>query len=340
MEPPARPAPDRPPPDPPDRDPPDRPTLLDPADRRTLLPEPDRPTLLPEPDRPTLLLSVDFEDWHQLVRRRVGASNWQEPGPALERQTRALLALLDELSVKATFFILGIAARAHPTLVEAVAERGHEIGCHGDAHRPVYLQTADEFAADLQAARTTIERLTGTAPIGYRAPAFSITRDAAAWAYDVLSSEGFVYDASEHDTPRVRDRARSPAAGPRQVGPSLWEFPVAVWRAGGAIVPVGGASYWALLPRAAILHGLRRAGPLAGLYLHPQELDPQPLRAGARGASGAQRLHAALRSAQRNVARRRAPTMLKAIAERYQLIPYGQAYAHLSTGARSEPVQN
>ena len=60
-----------------------------------------------------LLLSVDFEDWHQLVRRRVGITGWEQPGPALARQTETLLALLDEVGARATFFVLGMAARAH-----------------------------------------------------------------------------------------------------------------------------------------------------------------------------------------------------------------------------------
>ncbi len=126
--------------------------------------------------RPTLLLSVDFEDWHQLVRRRVGAANWQEPGPALARQTDAMLALFDELNARATFFVLGMAARAHPELLQRIVAAGHEIGCHGDAHLPVHAQSPQEFAADLRAARATIEQLTGRTPVGYRAPAFSITQ--------------------------------------------------------------------------------------------------------------------------------------------------------------------
>jgi hypothetical protein len=72
-----------------------------------------------------LLLSVDFEDWHQLVRRRLGAREWQQAGPALARQTDELLALLDELGARATFFILGIAARAHPELVARVVAHVH-----------------------------------------------------------------------------------------------------------------------------------------------------------------------------------------------------------------------
>jgi polysaccharide deacetylase family protein (PEP-CTERM system associated) len=287
---------------------------------------------------PVLLLSVDFEDWHQLVRRRLGAPNWSEPGPALNRQTDVLLSLLDDLRVKATFFILGMTARAHPELVEAVLEHGHEIGCHGDAHLPVHAQTAAEFAADLQAARETIERLTGRPPVGYRAPAFSITRRAS-WAYDVLAERGFGYDASQHDTPRIRDREVPASSSPHPLKDgALWEFPVAVWQAPFGRLPVGGASYWAAMPTELVLRGLRRAGPYAGLYLHPHELDPEPLRVHLpAGSSIGRRVRGAARAAQRNSARRRAATVLRAIADRFELIPYGEAHAKLSAGAHARP---
>jgi hypothetical protein len=80
--------------------------------------------------------------------------------------------------------------------------------------------------------------------------------------------------------------------------------------------------------------GLERAGPLAGLYLHPNELYPQTLRAQlAASASPQQRAHAKLREVQRNGARRRAPGVLRAIARRFELIPYGEAHARLNGGA-------
>jgi polysaccharide deacetylase family protein (PEP-CTERM system associated) len=286
--------------------------------------------------RPTLLLSVDFEDWHQLVRRRVGVAGWEGAGPALARQTDALLALFDELGVRSTFFVLGMAARAHPELVTRVVERGHEIGSHGDAHLPVHSQTPEEFAADLRAARATIEDLTGRTPVGYRAPAFSITGSCADWAHRVLAEEGFAYDASQHDSPALRDRVGTMDTSPHRLAAGLWEFPIAVWRIGGAgaKIPVGGASYWQLLPTPLLLKGLQRAGPLAGLYLHPNELDPDALHARLpAGASGGQRAQAKLREVQRNGARRRAPGVLRAIARRFDLIPYGEAHARLNGSA-------
>jgi polysaccharide deacetylase family protein (PEP-CTERM system associated) len=290
--------------------------------------------------RQTLLLSIDFEDWHQLVRRRVGVPGWEHPGPALRRQTDAVLGLLEQLRIRATFFVLGMAARAHPELLGEIVSAGHELGSHGDAHQPVHAQAPEAFAADLRAARETIEGLTGRRPVGYRAPAFSITRDSP-WAYDVLASEGFAYDASEHDSPRIRDRLVSQATGPHPLSTAsgtLWELPVAVWRRGRARVPVGGASYWGLMPTPTVLRALHGAGEMAGLYLHPYELDPEPLDPLLPAdVAPAQQLHARLRAAQRNAARRRAPGLLRAIAGRYRLITYGEAYAQLSGGAAAGP---
>ena len=234
-----------------------------------------------------------------------------------------------------------MAARAHPQLVTKIVEAGHEIGCHGDAHLPVERQSPADFAADLTGARETIEQLTGRTPVGYRAPAFSIT-ERAGWAYEVLADQGFAYDASQHDSPRIRGRLEpaSPDPYPLELpGPrSLWEFPAAVWRLGEARVPVGGASYWGVMPRAAVLHGLARAGTLPGLYLHPHEFDPHPLRAAlGPGVSASRRAHATVRAAQRNAARRRAPDVLRAIARRFRLIPYGDAYDRLSNRSAARP---
>jgi polysaccharide deacetylase family protein (PEP-CTERM system associated) len=290
-----------------------------------------------------LLLSVDFEDWHQLVRRRVGVPDRGRPGPALQRQTDALLGLLDEVGAKATFFILGMAAREHPALLGSIAAAGHEIACHGDQHVPVHSQSPESFAADVRRASATIQELTGVRPLGYRAPAFSITRESA-WAYDVLMAEGFTYDSSQHDSPRLRERIREGGSEPHVVelaGGRLWEFPIAVWNSRAGPVPVGGASYWAVLPTRAILHGLGQAGALAGLYLHPQELDPKFLHAElSPGARTGQRARGAYRAAQRNLARWRTAHVLRAIAGRHELIPYGEGHARLATGtpAGAQPV--
>jgi polysaccharide deacetylase family protein (PEP-CTERM system associated) len=291
-------------------------------------------------ERRTLLLSVDFEDWHQLVRRRVAAANWREAGPALAGQTRALLKLLDELGVRATFFILGMAARSHPDLVEEVAAAGHEIACHGDEHLPVHSQSREEFAADLRRAVSTIERLTESPPLGYRAPAFSID-ERSPWAYEVLAAEGFAYDASEHDSPRLHEAGVVLGRGPHRLelpDGELWELPVAVWYPRKYRVPVGGPSYWATVPVPLVLRGLDEVAPMAGLYTHPYEFDPETLNPLLPPSTPpSQLIRAELRTLRRNLARRRTAIVLRAIAKRHRLIPYGEAYAQLSRGPTAGP---
>ena len=296
--------------------------------------------------QPTLLLSIDFEDWHQLVRRTAGAPDWDTRGPALERQTRAVLDLLDELGAKATFFFLGMTVARYPDLVREIAERGHEPASHGFAHERVFRQTRDAFAADLARSVGAIEDATGRRPVSYRAPAFSINR-ATPWAYDVLAEQGFRFDSSQYDSPKVPNRIGGIPDAPYRLelesGRELWELPVAVTRVRGRVLPIGGGSYWRLLPAAAIVRGLRRAGeanPFPVLYFHPYEFDPQPLRAQLTGPSVRSRLYAAQRSLWRNTGRGLVAKRLRAVAGRFRLASYEQSYGDIveQHGTRSRSL--
>src|SRR6266536_4002017 len=197
--------------------------------------------------RPKLLLSIDFEDWHQLVHRRLGLTDWDKAYPALERETTVLLDLLDELDARATFFLLGMTVAHQRELVAEIVRRGHEPGCHGYAHARVYDQDRDGFRADLARAVEVIQEATGRRPVVYRAPAFSINR-ATLWAFELLADAGFGYDSSQYDSPRVPDRLGGIPSEPYRLalpgGAELWELPVAVWGS----LPVGGGAYWRVLP--------------------------------------------------------------------------------------------
>jgi polysaccharide deacetylase family protein (PEP-CTERM system associated) len=306
-------------------------------------PDLDRLRVLAVDSRPALLLSIDFEDWHQLVHRRLGLADWDRPHRALERQTTVLLDLLDRLQARATFFLLGMTVENHRDLVAEIVRRGHEPACHGYAHTLVHQQTEDEFAADLERAVATIEELAGRRPIAYRAPAFSINRKTP-WAYDVLAARGFRYDSSQHDSPRVRERIGGIPSAPYRLelrnGEDLWELPVAV----AGRLPVGGGAYWRLLPRSLLDRGLdrlrgRTAYPV--LYFHPYEFDPEPLEAALPSSPSAhQRLTATTRSLWRNTGRALIAQRLQEVAPRYQLLSYEQAYddIHRLYGARSRAL--
>jgi polysaccharide deacetylase family protein (PEP-CTERM system associated) len=285
--------------------------------------------------RPALLLSIDFEDWHQLVHRRLGLPDWDRPHVELERETAVLLDLLDELGARATFFLLGMTVANHRDLVAEIVRRGHEPACHGYAHTRVYEQTRDEFAIDVARASDTIAGVTGRRPVVYRAPAFSINRRTP-WAYDILAELGFRCDSSQYDSPRVPDRLGAIPDRPYRLtvgSDELWELPVATW----GPLPIGGGSYWRLLPPRLVEAGLRE---FAVLYFHPYEFGP-PLRAELPPRSTTrQRLTAAKLRAWRNAGRTFVAKRLRRVARTHRLVSYDQAYDDIQRlyGARTRAL--
>jgi peptidoglycan/xylan/chitin deacetylase (PgdA/CDA1 family) len=63
--------------------------------------------------------------------------------------TPAVLAALAELGWRATFFMLGTQARAHPGLAAAVTDAGHEVALHGDEHRYLFTRGHRAIRDDL-----------------------------------------------------------------------------------------------------------------------------------------------------------------------------------------------
>jgi polysaccharide deacetylase family protein (PEP-CTERM system associated) len=293
--------------------------------------------------RPTLLLSIDFEDWHQLVHRGLGLEDWDRPHQALERETGAVLDLLDELDTRATFFLLGMTVANHRELTQEIVRRGHEPACHGYAHRRVYDQTREEFHADVQRAVEVIHDVTGRRPLAYRAPAFSINRRTP-WAYETLAEAGLRYDSSQYDSPRIRDRLGGIPTTPYRLElagqAELWELPVAVWGS----LPIGGGAYWRTLPPPLLrrgLAGVRRRTAYPVLYFHPYEFDPEPLKAALPPSpTTRQQLHSTTRSIWRNTGRHLVARRLREVARHYELLSYEQAYddIHRLYGARTRAL--
>jgi peptidoglycan/xylan/chitin deacetylase (PgdA/CDA1 family) len=84
--------------------------------------------------------------------------------------TPAVLDMLDTLSWRATFFVLGTETRKHPELVAEIIRRGHEIGVHGDEHRYLIARLPGDAVADLRAATDTIATAANEAPRWWRPP--------------------------------------------------------------------------------------------------------------------------------------------------------------------------
>jgi polysaccharide deacetylase family protein (PEP-CTERM system associated) len=290
---------------------------------------------------PRLVLTFDLEDWHQIVHRSLGLADWDRPNPAFERQVDTLLGLLDEIGVQATFFVLGMCAKNHAAAVREIAARGHELASHGFDHVPVHKQTRQDFRRDVEASVELVESLAGRRPVGYRAPAFSITRDSA-WAFELLADLGFAYDSSQYDTPRLPNRLLGIPDEPYRLelrpGKELLEFPIAVGRWRGKRIPIGGGTYWRVLPQRVLFGALRgAASPNAApvLYFHPYELDPEPLR-----TAGGPRVRAGANVLYWNARRGRIVRLLRAAASEFELVSHERYLERAGSEARPRSLSD
>jgi peptidoglycan/xylan/chitin deacetylase (PgdA/CDA1 family) len=77
-----------------------------------------------------------------------------DDGP--DELTPRYLDMLDQLGVRATFFVLGRACLRHPAHLRDIVARGHEVASHGHTHRVFPSLSADELAEELGRARQAI----------------------------------------------------------------------------------------------------------------------------------------------------------------------------------------
>lgn len=229
-------------------------------------------------------LTIDVEEHFQVhaFETVIGRSDWDRYPSRVVANTRRILRLLAEYDVYATFFVLGWIADRYPDLVGEIAANGHEIATHGYWHELIYRQTPDEFADDLCNSLEAIGRAAGGLRlVGYRAPAFSITRKSL-WALAILRDFGLRYDSSifplaAHDRYGIGNANRFA----NRIDGGIWEFPVSTVRLAKQNWPVAGGGYFRLFPLGITRHAIRHLNSQknpAVVYLHPWEFDPQQPR--------------------------------------------------------------
>ena len=86
------------------------------------------------------VMTVDVEDYFhvQAFAGVIDRRQWDRYPVRVEQNTRRILEIFKEFNVRATFFVLGWVAERYAPLVREIADAGHEVGCHGYAHQPIY----------------------------------------------------------------------------------------------------------------------------------------------------------------------------------------------------------
>ena len=252
-----------------------------------------------------LVLSVDLDEWFHSRRwvdgqqavcvpdtaaflRKFHGS--ERPTGELVEPTRHVLGLLRARRLTITFFVLGQVARWYPDLVKEIQDHGHEVASHGLFHVDMSVLGPQVFEDQLLEAAALLQRLTGAAPVGYRAPNLVYEP----WATAVLERAGFVYDASVCASRPIGGKYRGWTNAPtvpyhpsyadvaargdaRLVELPLPSFPVLRIAAGSGIVMRIFGFNWSYH---ALRHALRRGN--TSFYFHPWELGARPKPLGHR----------------------------------------------------------
>jgi len=233
------------------------------------------------------VMSVDVEDYFHVeaFASAIPSTEWHSYIPRVEGNVARILDLFAKYEVRATFFVLGWVAEKFPHLSRNIAAAGHEIGCHGYAHRRLHTMTPRQFQQDLRKATALLSDQVGESIRSFRAPSFSIVRKTL-WAYDILSEEGYSYDSSvfpvRHDLYGIPDAQRFPHWTISDRNARIFEFPPSTLSYGGVSVGIGGGGYLRWLPYRitywALCHINHAERQPAAVYFHPWEIDPDQPR--------------------------------------------------------------
>ncbi|WP_433337275.1 polysaccharide deacetylase family protein [Spirillospora sp. CA-294931] len=120
------------------------------------------------------------------------------PGP----YTGRLLDLLAQRRARATFFVVGNNADAHPDLLRREVSEGHEIGNHTQDHRDLSRLPALQVNQQVQHTQEIVRTTTGRAPVLLRPPYGAANKTVA----EVAKSLGLVQALWNVDTNDWRDR--------------------------------------------------------------------------------------------------------------------------------------
>ena len=154
-----------------------------------------QPDTWPNGARVTLLLSFDVDnDTISIARNEnpsIGAMSQGEYGARVG--LRRVVDLMDRHQIPASFFIPAVSLIVQPDMVDIIQESGrHEFGVHGWIHELNTALDADTEREPVSRATNYLEDVTGTRPVGYRAPSWNFSPN----TLDIIQGLGFLYDSS------------------------------------------------------------------------------------------------------------------------------------------------
>lgn|GEM_PF-2168789 len=127
---------------------------------------------LPEPE-PAVTLA-DAEVSPSSARGKVNCSKAKcvaltfDDGPS--PNTKAVLKVLADRDIKATFFVLGSRVQAYPKIIKRIAEAGHVIGNHSWSHSILTRMSAKQITREIARTSKAVKKAVGVEPTLVRPP--------------------------------------------------------------------------------------------------------------------------------------------------------------------------
>jgi len=289
-------------------------------------------------------LSIDWEDFGQLMGRdRTGVLT--PPLPAtIDRQTDIMLEMLDETGKKATFFVLGMLAQHRPDLVKKIAGEGHEIGLHGQHHINMRVLTREQIFNDVSESKKLITDIIGGPVYGYRAPYFSID-ETNLYVLEILAELGMVYDSSIFPIKLKRygiaNFKKTDALYSLPNGKEIVELPLTVTQLYGKNIPVAGGGYMRAFPKFflnKIFRKLDNNQQNVMLYMHPYEFDTKRIDCSTNYPEDMTKSKAFLINLRWNLFRNSIRSKLRSLLKQYEFITCLKKAEYVKSNSHSPTV--
>ncbi len=154
-----------------------------------------QPATWPDGARVAMAISFDVDNDTITIARNaapsIGAMSQGEYGARVG--LRRVVDLVDQHRIPASFFIPTVSIMLAPEMVDVIQTSGrHEFGVHGWIHELNTELDADTERELVTRALAYLEEVTGTRPVGYRAPSWNFSPN----TLDIIRGLGFLYEGS------------------------------------------------------------------------------------------------------------------------------------------------
>lgn len=118
--------------------------------------------------------------------------------------TPKVLAILKKYNIKATFFVMGWAAKKHPELIKQMIAEGHAVGVHTNSHPMLTKIPESQYYYEVVNPKLVVKSIIGKYPVCLRPPYGAINQHVK----DYIRSQGLIpvamgFNSFDYDQPGV-----------------------------------------------------------------------------------------------------------------------------------------